>query len=204
MESMAEDMKPVIIEDKTQRLRDIIEETEKQFEGKVSITSGEAKRIELIRRMKQDTDRKEYMIMFNGLMLLFCLISLIHFAFKGSVVALVFLVIGMVYFIFVRRKLTIATLKLAEYRDNFDRYLWEGYHLKEMRYSAVKLAYFVFFPFLTVFSMDLLTEGRDTGQSWIGFVIAFSISSLGWYIFFLDDKSMLEDIEYDLKSLEYL
>ena len=55
---MSEDSKPVIIPEKTQRLRDIIEETEKQFNHEVTITAGEAKRIELIRKMKNDTDKK--------------------------------------------------------------------------------------------------------------------------------------------------
>ncbi|CAG0902275.1 unnamed protein product, partial [Darwinula stevensoni] len=62
-------MKPVVTEDATQKLRDLIDATEKEFNHELKITPGEAKRIELIRRMKEDTDKKEYMIMFNGLII---------------------------------------------------------------------------------------------------------------------------------------
>jgi hypothetical protein len=55
---MSEEMKPVIIEDKTQKLQDIIDQTEKDFNFEKSISLGEAKRIELIRKMKQDTYKK--------------------------------------------------------------------------------------------------------------------------------------------------
>ena len=53
---MSEDSKPVIFEAKTARLMDIISETEKQFGNQISPTPGEVKRLELIRKMKQDTD----------------------------------------------------------------------------------------------------------------------------------------------------
>ena len=51
---MSEDSKPVIFEAKTARLMDIISETEKQFGNQISPPPGEVKRLELIRKMKQD------------------------------------------------------------------------------------------------------------------------------------------------------
>lgn len=201
---MSEDIKPVIIEDKTQRLIEIIEETEKQFNGEVKITPGEAKRIDLIRKMKQDTDRQEYMIMFNVLMLASTFAALIHFILFNTIFSLVCVVAGITYFIFIRQRLKSATLLLAEHKNNFDKYLWEGFYLKEMRYSAVKLAYFIFFPLLVVFLTDMFSGKDELLSLWVTVPIAFVISSVAWLIYFSDDKALFESIESDLKSLQYL
>jgi hypothetical protein len=201
---MSEDIKPVIIEDKTQRLREIIEETEKQFNGEVKITPGEAKRIDLIRKMKQDTDRQEYMIMFNVLMLASTIAALIHFILFNTIFSLVCVVAGITYFIFIRQRLKSATILLAEHKNNFDKYLWEGFYLKEMRYSAVKLAYFIFFPLLVVFLTDMFSGKDELLSLWVTVPIAFVISSVAWLIYFSDDKALFESIESDLKSLQYL
>ncbi len=197
-------MKPVIIEDATQKLRDLIEATEKEFNHELKITPGEAKRIELIRRMKEDTDKKEYMIMFNGLIIGLLLTGIIHYIMYWSVFTLVALVIALGYFLFTRQKLKQATYQLAEHKNNFDKYLWEGYHLKEMRYSAVKLAYFLFFPLLAIFFTDIMITRAAGMPIWISLCIAGLISAIGWLIFFTDDKNMLENIESDLNSLQYL
>jgi hypothetical protein len=201
---MSEDIKPVIIEDKTQKLREIIEATEKQFNGEVKITPGEAKRIDLIRKMKQDTDRQEYMIMFNVLMLASTMAALIHFILFNTIFSLVCVVAGITYFIFIRQRLKSATILLAEHKNNFDKYLWEGFYLKEMRYSAVKLAYFIFFPLLVVFFTDMFSGKDELLSLWVSVPMAFVISSVAWLIYFSDDKALFKSIESDLKSLQYL
>jgi hypothetical protein len=38
----------------------------------------------------------------------------------------------------------------------------------------------------------------------MGLAVAAVISTIGWFIFFSDDKDTLESIESELKSLEYL
>ena len=93
---------------------------------------------------------------------------------------------------------------LTEYKNNFDKYLWEGFYLKEMRYSAVKLAYLVFFPLFIVFLTDLFNGADGRISFWMGLAVAAVISTIGWFIFFSDDKDTLESIESELKSLEYL
>ncbi len=201
---MSEDIKPVIIEDKSQRLRDIIEETERQFNHEVKISPGEAKRIELIRKMKQDTDKQEYMIMFNVLMLVSTISALLHFIFFNTIFSLVCVVAGITYFIFIRQRLKSATILLVEHKTNFDKYLWEGYYLKEMRYSAVKLAYFIFFPLFVVFLTNVLSGMDGQLTLWLSVPIAFVISSVAWLIYFSDDKALFESFESDLKSLQYL
>mgnify|MGYP007060376796 CR=1 FL=1 len=201
---MSEDVKPVIIEEKTQRLREIIEETEKQFNHEVKITPGEAKRIDLIRKMKQDTDKQEYMIMFNVLMLASTIASLVHFILFSKIFSLVCVLLGITYFIFIRQRLKSATILLAEHKNNFDKYLWEGFFLKEMRYSAVKLAYFIFFPLLLVFFTDLFSGKSELLSLWMTLPVAFFISTVAWLFFFSDDKAMFESLESDLKSLQYL
>ncbi|MBK8346864.1 MAG: hypothetical protein IPL08_04310 [Saprospiraceae bacterium] len=201
---MSDEMKPVIIDEKTQRLQEIIEQTERDFNHEVKITPGEAKRIDLIRKMKQDTDKQEYMIMFNALMIGLTLVSLVHFILFNTIFSLICLLAGILYFIYIRKRLTAATLQLADYKNNFDKYLWEGFYLKEMRYSAVKLAYFIFFPFVIVFLTDFLRYNDERVSLWMGVLVALAISSIGWMIFFSDDKQVLESIESDLKALEYI
>ncbi|MBK8627051.1 MAG: hypothetical protein IPN86_16225 [Saprospiraceae bacterium] len=202
---MAEDMKPYIVEDKTKNIQDLLDQSESDINSLPSnISLGEAKRIELIRKMKQDTDKKEYMIMFNVLMIALAVVSVLHFVMFGTIFSLVCMLLCLVYFVYIRKRLTAATLVLAEYKNNFDKYLWEGYYLKEMRYSAVKLAYFVFFPLLVVFFTDIFRDTDERISLWMGIIVAFVISSLGWLIYFADDKEVLEDIESELKSLEYL
>ena len=153
---MSEDSKPVIFEAKTARLMDIISETEKQFGNQISPTPGEVKRLELIRKMKQDTDKKEYMIMFNILMIGLSLISLVHFSMYGAII------------------------------------------------SAVKLAYFLFFPFFTVFLVDLIRGIENNTAMWMAVLIAAILSTLGWWIYFRDERDALKKIESDLKLLEYI
>lgn len=199
---MADDMTPYIRENKSQKIQDIVTETENAFQHEGNISLGESKRIELIRKMKQDTDKREYMMMFNALMIGLTIVSTAHFVVFGSIFALVSILLCLVYFVYIRKRLTMATLNLTEHKNNFDRYLWEGFYLKEMRYSAVKLAYFIFFPLLLVFTTDLISDERIT--FWLGILIAAAISSIGWLIFFSDDKNVLESIESELKSLEFL
>ena len=81
-------MKPVYIEDKTKKLLEIIRESEAEFlnetKSEIKMSPGEAKRIELIRRMKEDTDKIEYMVMFNVLMIALTVVALIHFVLFGA------------------------------------------------------------------------------------------------------------------------
>jgi putative effector of murein hydrolase LrgA (UPF0299 family) len=202
--SMSEVSKPVIIEEKTAKIMNIISETDQQFGQQINPTPGEVKRIELIRKMKQDTDKKEYMIMFNCLMIGLSVVSLVHFALYGTIISLVCVMFCLIYFVFIRKRLTSATLQLAEYKNNFDRYLWEGFYLKEMRYSAVKLAYFIFFPFFVVFLVDLIRWDEKNTIMWMSILIAAMLSTLAWWIYFRDDRDALESIESELKSLKYM
>lgn len=202
---MSEDHSPFIREDKTHRIQQIIEEHDAPFTPKKpTLSPGEAKRIELIRKMKEDTDKKEYVIMFNALMITFSVVSLYHFIRFGTILSLVCILLGLGYFIFIRKRLTAETLKLTEYKNQFDKYLWEGFHLKEMRYTAVKLAYILFFPMMMVFISDIITGSNQQFSFWIALGVAVVISTIGWLIFFADDQSALKNIETDLKSLEYL
>ncbi|MBC7885743.1 MAG: hypothetical protein H7X99_09725 [Saprospiraceae bacterium] len=197
-------MKPVIIDDATQRLQDIIDATEYEFNHEIKITAGEAKRIDLIRRMKSDTDKQEYMIMLNALMIALVVASVLHYLWFSTVFVLVVFGISLLFYLFLRQKLKTATINLIAHKSNFDKYLWEGYYLKEMRYNAVKLAYIIFFPMIVVCFADIIS-GKDGSISlWVNMLIAFIISTFGWLIFFGDDQRILDSIESDLKSLLYL
>jgi len=120
---MAEDIKPMIVEDATARLQQIIDETEKQFDHKVKITPGEAKRIELIRKMKEDTDKKEYMVMLNLLIGTVVLLGILHTLFLKSWLGIGCLVFAIIYLGLTRKRLRDLTNHLATYKNDFDKYL---------------------------------------------------------------------------------
>jgi len=201
---MSEYSTPMGMVENSSRILEIIKETESQFNNEIKVTPGEAKRIELIRKMKQDTDKTEYMVMFNVLLVGVSLISIAHFAWFGIYGSLISLVFSIAYFVFVRRKLTWTTLQLMEYKDNFDKYLWEGYYLKEMRFTAVKLAYYIFFPLLMIFLIDIIHGQGGIISWWVAILVTSIISTIAWTIFFHADKDALESIESDLNSLKYL
>ena len=201
---MSEQEKPYIIEDKTKVLREIMDQVDATLAPGVNITVGEAKRIELIRKMKQDKDKQEYIMMLNGLAIATGIISILHLLFSPAWWPLIIAAVTLAYIFFVRRRLTTATQALVQWKNDFDRYLWEGFYLKEMRFSATKLAFILFFPWLVIMITNILHGGNSVTALWISAIIAYAISTIAWYIFFSDDSAGLESIESELKSLEYL
>ncbi|HRO07493.1 MAG TPA: hypothetical protein PK611_04505 [Saprospiraceae bacterium] len=202
---MSEDINPYVRELKTQRLQEILD----QFENNTStetpeMTLAESKRVELMRKMREDTDKKEYMIMLNAIVILAAIVMLTHYIVFMHLLSILLLIVILTFFVFVRRKLTIATLALSSFKNDFDQYLWEGFHLKEMRYAAVKLTFLIFFPVITVFLWDIVMVQNSLNGIWTNFIVALAVSTMGWIIFFHDDKTVLEGIEVDLKALEYM
>lgn len=202
---MSEDSNPYIREEKTQRLQEIVAQFENNPDDTFSeLSLADSKRVELMKKMKEDTDKKEYMIMLNAIVIFAAVVMLIHYIVFNKLLTILFLLLILGFFVFVKKRLTTVTLKLPSYKTDFDKYLWEGFHLKEMRYSAVKLTYLVFFPLIVVFSVDIIMNYNSLNGAWSNFLIALAISTMGWMVFFYDDKMLLESIEVDLKALEYM
>jgi hypothetical protein len=168
------------------------------------LTPGEAKRIELIRKMKEDTDKIEYMYMLNCLIGALLIVAVGHFIAYRSWVSIMVMIMASGYFVLAKTKLKQATVSLLQYKNDFDRYLWEGFYLKEMRFSAVKLAYVVFFPFFVMLFVDLVSDTYTTLSWTIKIAVALAISSIAWLIYFEDDNRNLETIESDLNALKFL
>ncbi|MCZ2102336.1 MAG: hypothetical protein LC107_12470 [Chitinophagales bacterium] len=202
---MSEDVNPYIREEKTQRLQEIVAQFESNPDDTFTeLSLADSKRVELMKKMKEDTDKKEYMIMLNAIVIFAAVVMLIHYIVFNKLLTILFLLLILGFFVFVKKRLTTVTLKLPSYKTDFDKYLWEGFHLKEMRYSAVKLTYLVFFPLIVVFSVDIIMNYNSLNGAWSNFLIALAISTMGWMVFFYDDKMLLESIEVDLKALEYM
>lgn len=202
---MSEEINPYIREDKTQRLQEIVSMFEKSSDAEnPELSLADRKRVELMRKMKVDTDKKEYMIMLNALVIIAAVVMLVHYIMFMHIVSVISLAVILAFFVFVRRRLTIVTLNLVTYKNDFDKYLWEGFHLKEMRYSAVKLTYLLFFPIVVVFLGDIVMGYNSIEGIWMNFIIALIISAMGWLVFFYDDSKILENIEVDLKALAYM
>lgn len=202
---MSEDINPYVREYKTQRLQEIVAMFEQEPNAeKPELSIADSKRVELMRKMKEDTDKKEYMVMLNALVIMAAIVMLTHYIFFMNFVVIIGIIVILAFFVFVRRRLTRVTLDLSTYKNDFDRYLWEGFHLKEMRYSAIKLAFLLFFPLIVVFLGDIVMGYNSLDGIWSNFLIALAISTMGWLVFFYDDKSILENIEVDLKALAYM
>ncbi len=202
---MSQESNPFERELKTQRIQDIIA----QFEQEDDVTStdlslADAMRVDLMKKMKEDTDKKEYMIMLNAIVIFASAVLLTHFIIFNQLLVIAIILIILAFFVFVRKRLTMVTLQLPAYKNDFDTYLWEGFHLKEMRYSAVKLSYLLFFPLIVVLGWDIVMGYSSLNGLWNNFIIALAISTMGWLIYFYDDKTILESIEVDLKALEYM
>ncbi len=200
---MAEDMKPVEHEFKTQKLIDIVNKYshEEESPNKVSLKNMKIK--ELVDKMKAEKDKRDFMLLFNILMISIIVLSIISIVLVFSVLDIVVLILGLGYFIFVRRRLTQETLGLSNIKTDEEAYLWSGYQLKELRFTAVKFAYMLFFPLLMLLLATIIFE---EARSYLltNYLIALGLSTLAWFFFFMDDQQVLESIESELNTLPYL
>lgn len=201
---MSEDISPYIREDKSAKIQEIISQYESGNQQEKTLTAGEAKRIDLIRRMTNDPDKKEYMLMLNGIIILLSIVSLVHYIMFGGLLPLIFIAVALVFMVIVRKRMATETMNLSKLKNDFDNYLWAGYYLKEMRFTAVRFSFLVFFPLLAIFITDIIT-GNNTRVTLITAIItAFVLTLIGFSIFFSDDKNTLDSLHSDLESLKYL
>ncbi len=200
---MSENMKPVEHVFKTQRIIDIVNNFDVEESSNGPLSLKEMKRKELLEKMTSDKDKRDFMYMFNGLMISVTIMSLVHTVISFSFISLSILILSIGYFIFVRRRLTQETLKLAVEDHQNEQYLWKGFYLKELRFSAIKFAYLLFFPFLLVLLVSFVNnEGFEYFLT--NYFIALMFSCLFWLFFFMDDQQTLDKIESELNTLKYL
>lgn len=193
-------MKPVYKEDATKAIQDIMANMENK-----NIAAGQSwimdRKQELIQKMKEDTDNKEYPIMFNALIIMLISVCIYHIFINGMVVLVALMLLGIVYYIFVQKKLKNAILKLRDDQRNIDDYMMDGYMIKDSRFTAVKFAFLTFFPFICYLALRILEDSTNTLPVWQNLLIAFGISSVAWFIFFSDDQSNLESLESEINGL---
>jgi len=168
------------------------------------LTVAQRKRLELITRMTQDRDPVEYMRIFTFLTVWVLCCGLAKAVFSLSIAAIVLIVASIAYFLFVRKRLASDTIRLQQNTSDFDRYLWEGFQLKEMRQSAVKLGLYLFLPISMVFLGDLLFSVSTDAPAWLFYLGAYSINLIVWWFFFQEDAEHLESLSSDLNALQYL
>lgn len=200
---MSENMKPVEPVFKADKLFEIVSKTSSSVTSSGHSDLALMKRAELLTKMKSEKDKRDYMILFNILMTVVIVLAFVFFLKYYHAAGAIIFILGLIYFIFIRRRLTQATLGLAKLERDSDEYLWEGYYLKEMRYSAVKLAYFIFFPAVLIFGSYLLIY-ENIHYFWTNTLLAYVISSLAWIVFFFDDQTLLDQLESELNTLRYL
>lgn len=201
---MSEFEQPYIKENASQYLMDIVDKYDNAATQSSTLTAGELKRIELMRAMKSDTDKVEYVLMLQFLVGIMLLLGVWYIFTTGNYLAILPIILGIGYTLFVKSRLRDYAHRLQEFKHNFDQYLLEGYSLKEMRYNAVKLGYLVFFPFIAYFLVVNFLNGDNYVPWWVGLIVALAISTIGWLWFFKDDADKLRSLESDINSLQYL
>lgn len=192
-------MKPVYREDATKGIQDLIEASEKQHPSNTEQWIEERKK-QLILKMKEDTDNKEYPIMLNGLILVLVAMSAIHII-NGLFLFTLVLVAGVLYYIFTTKKLKKAIHQLQEHQNNLDQYMYDGYLIKDTRFTAVKFAFLLFFPIICYMGFRFIEDTTYTLPVWQYMVTAVAISSVAWFIFFSDDQTYLEQLDNEIKGL---
>lgn len=200
---MAQNMKPVEPVYKTEKLFEFANKADQNLIPAEQTELASMKRQELLLKMKSESDKRDYMVIFNILMGAVIISAFVFFISFHHVAGAAVLVVGLLYFVFIRRRLTQVTVHLSSMDRSGDDFLWEGFYLKEMRYNAVKLAYFVFFPIIPLF-MGYVTLNESVYYFWTNTLVAYSISSLAWLVYFFDDQMMLDQLEAELNTLKYL
>jgi hypothetical protein len=200
---MAENMKPVEPVFKTDKLFEIVNKASSSRSSSGHSELAMMKRTELLSKMKSEKDKRDYMILFNILMTVVIVSSFVFFLKFYHIAGAFLFILALIYFIFIRRRLTQATLSLTRIERDSDEFLWEGYYLKEMRFSAVKLAYFLFFPAILIFGSYVLMY-ENVEYFWTNTLLAYVISSIAWLVYFFDDQTVLDQLESELNTLKYL
>ena len=193
-------MKPVYKEDATKAIQDIIANMENKNTAPGQSWIFDRKQ-ELIHKMKEDTDNKEYPIMFNALIIMLISACLYHIFVNGLYILAALIVAGIGYYIFVQKKLKRAIIRLHNDQKNIDDYMMDGYMIKDLRFTAVKFAFLLFFPFICFLTLRVLEDSSTVLPLWQNLLVAFGISSVAWFIFFSDDQSHLETLESEINGL---
>jgi|SRR5690606_27988887 len=193
-------MKPVYSEDLTKPISDIIDSMEKE-----KLNSGQSwiyeRKMELIQKMKEDTDNKEYPIMFYMVIGFVLALSFYHLIFHQSYYVIAIILFAVSYYFFVSRKLRRAILRLQADKEDLDDYMHDGYFIKDIRLAAVKFAYLVFFPVICFLSYRIIEDTSQLLPLWQYAAPAVIISTLAWFMFFSDDQGHLDALELEMKGL---
>jgi Ca2+/Na+ antiporter len=192
-------MNPVYREDATKGIQDLIADSEHQHTSHSEQWIEERKK-QLILKMKEDTDNKEYPIMLNGLIIVLAVMSLIHII-NGIFLFAIVLVAGIAYYVYTTKKLKKAIFQLQEHQNNIDQYMYDGYLIKDTRFTAVKFAFLLFFPIICYMGFRLIEDTSYTLPVWQYVITAVTISSVAWFMFFSDDQAYLEQLDSEIKGL---
>jgi positive regulator of sigma E activity len=206
----SKDIKPVIIEDKTARLRETVSHYYNSESEDGTLSPEELRKAEIIRKMREDNDMKAYPLMLHLLLTLLIGSTLAAFITERSGFALLMLCVGSAIILIIRYRLKTAIQQLYHYKNDFSRYVWEGYYIKEMRHNAVKLLYILLFPVIIIFCESVISGGEQV-NIWIRILLAFLISTPGWLLVFEDDrkhmkslrKELLEVLPYDPENPDF-
>jgi uncharacterized membrane protein YhaH (DUF805 family) len=193
-------MKPVYNEDATKAIQDIMTEMDAQ-----NIKKGDSwildRKQELILKMKEDTDNKEYPIMFNALILMVSLLCMYHIVMNQNYFLGFMLLVVIGYYVFVTKKLKIAIQRLHDDQKNINDYMFDGYVIKDTRFTAVKFAYLIFFPVICILLYRIVEDTTYVLPFWQYLISAIVVSSVAWFLFFSDDQNHLESLESEIQGL---
>lgn len=191
------DIKPVIIEEQTVWLRETVQNYFPEEASDNTIADDDMRKAEIIRKMKEDSDIRDYPQMLNLLLVLLLVSTLLWALIGKSFIPVSVLLAGILFRLFITYRLKTAVQDLNQHRENFGRYIWDGYYIKTFRHNATKLSYLIFFPFVMYYSA-LIIFGSDNINIWLALGTAILISTPVWLFVFNDDRQNLKILKKDL------
>ncbi|MBK8079709.1 MAG: hypothetical protein IPK25_05145 [Saprospiraceae bacterium] len=193
-------MNPVYREDATESIQNILANMENQKKDSSTSWIMDRKR-ELVEKMKEDTDNKEYPVMLNALLILLLFSCLYHIFFNEMYYLSIVMLVALGFYIFVLNKLKNAILKLQDGEKSIDQYMNDGYLIKDTRFTAVKFAFLIFFPIICFLLYRIVEDTTYSLPWWQYLTSAIIISSVAWLMFFSDDQVYLDNLEREIKGL---
>ena len=192
---------PVVTEDKTAGIQRIVFEFHPELEEQGKITDSDYKKADLLRRMRNDEDMHAYPLLMSLLLLLLTVSSLAAFWLSRSMTTIILGISGITGILLLRFRLKEETKKLILFKDDFERYVWEGLKLKNKRQIYIQTLYLLFFPFVLVLFAVSFGFVEISFQYWLEILLAYGLSSMIWTYVFLDDRNLIKQWKKELIAL---
>lgn len=165
-------------------------------------------------QLKQDTDSQEYTV--ATWMLAIPLLAIVFFCYThfGGAWRLFPILLMVMYFLYARMGMNTAKKKANIHKSTLEKYdeignqylnakiqyIKEGTSIKLQRLQTIRMFYALFFPIFVVYFLHLAKTYHIFGNLWLSLLVAYLISGVFWWLYFVNEVDELKFIIKDLKS----